>query len=266
MVNPDVRVVGVERYTVVHAAHDTDVAELNAFAVTYQETETFDGSIVADTLKGHVQLRVSLATFHLYALLRAANGIKILLCNETNKAKCDRRLVLSFLITGNNSLQTHAGIASSTSHRRRDGLRRVLGDIKHLCTLLQRAVAVIGTWGIAVLEGKALAAVVHDFQIGSAAGLSSHLCTLSIDGHNLHLVSASLQTHHIGTSVTAVVADQLVVNLGVAVKLSALHIDVIALGTFYQSKLHVGRLQPALSLHNLNSVCTGQQCQTGKQA
>ena len=99
MVNPDVRVVGVERNTIVHAAHHTDVAELYTLAVAYQESETANSCIVTDTLDGDRHFCIGILTFNLDTLLRATYAVKVVLLHQTDEAESDRSLVDTLLVS-----------------------------------------------------------------------------------------------------------------------------------------------------------------------
>ena len=254
MVNPDVAVVGVKRQSVVHAAHDADVAELHALGVAHQEPEALDGSVLSDALEGHVQLRVGVAPLHLDALLLAADGIEVVLGDESDEAEGDGGGVIALLVCGNDGLQagTLRGAAlAGGDHGGLDGLRRILGHIEHLGAALQRAVAVVGSRRVAAHEGKALAGVAAYRHVGGLAGSASHLLAVVVDGHHPDAVGAGLQAHHVGAAVAAVVAHQLSVYLGVVAVLAALDIDMIRRSTLQEVECDVCRLLPASGLGDL---------------
>ena len=96
--------------------------------------------------------------------------------------------------------------------------------------------------------------VLHD-EPCSLVGSVGHFCAFSIGGDHLHRIVAGRQTYHVGTSVGAIVAHQLGINLGVVGKLSALHIDIIRGSPFEELELHVGRLQPTLGLADFHLAC-----------
>ena len=271
MVNPDVGVVGIERDGVIHATHDGKVAELDALGIAYQETKTVQGGIIANALEGHVQFAVSFLALDLQALCRAADVVEVVNGNQTDETESNGCGVVTLLIGINNGLDTCAcgdiGILGTRLDSSGDGLGCVLRHVEHFGTSLQCTVAVIGTWsGTSVDKGKALTRIVAHFQVGDGVFLCSHFSTLGTDGHNLHGIRASLQSHRVSTSVGTIVTYQLCVNLGIVCILSAFYIDVIILGTVHQRELHVGRLQPATSLDNLNDTSMGQQRQTRKQS
>ena len=269
MVNPDVAVVGIERDAVVHATHDGEVAELHTLAITYQETETVHGSIVANALEGHVHWTISFLTFYLQALFRAADFVEVVLGNQSDETEGNRRGVVTLLIGINNGLNActggDIGILGTCLDGGGNGLGSILRHIKHLGTILQRTVAVVSTRGIPIHKSKALATVVKHFQLGGRGFLRSDFRASSIHGYYFYRVRARLQAYHIGTSIATVVAHQFVVNLGKVSVLSTLYIDVIGLSTVHRRELHVGRLQPATGLDDLNTG-TGKQRQTRKHS
>ena len=98
----------------------------------------------------------------------------------------------------------------------------------------------------------ARAVVRLDGQSGNLVGIVVQLIAVRTDRHNLQCVGACHKAYCVSTSVSTIVAYQLVVNLGVAVVLSALYIDIIFLHTVEEAEFDVSRLKPALGLLNLH--------------
>ena len=217
-----------------------------------------NGGVVANTLESEVQLGISLATFHLDALFATANGIKVSLFDKTDESESDRGLVLSFLVGGNDSLKTHTGVLRGTSHIGRNGLGIVFRDIQYFSTSLQRAVCLVGSWLIIIFEGKSLTTVVLHLQQTCLAGKCRQLRTVAIHRNNSQLiVCTSLQTHHISTSVGAVVANQFSVDLCKVAILASFDVDIVFSDIIIKVELHIGRLQPPFGLCNVNFGCDG---------
>ena len=135
VVNPDVRVVGVERDTVVHAAHNAEITEFNALGVAYQKAKATDGGIVTNTLEGDVQLRVCSLALYLNALFFTADFVEVVFFDKPDEAESNRRGVIALLVALDNSLQTSTlrrATLTIGDNRGLDGLRRIVGDIEHL--------------------------------------------------------------------------------------------------------------------------------------
>ena len=62
------------------------------------------GGIVTNALKGEVQLRIGLATFHLNTLFLTAKSIKVVFFDKTDESECDRSCVSALLVCCNDGL------------------------------------------------------------------------------------------------------------------------------------------------------------------
>ena len=234
MVNPDVAIVCIQRDTIVHATHNCKVAELHTFRIAYQEAEAADCSVVADTLDGERHLAVLVLTLDLDALLWRADAIEVVLLNESDKAEGDRCRVVSFLVGVKDGLEArylfHIRVFRARFYFCLHRLCRILGDIEHFGTILQRTVSLVGTRSIVVHEGKALAAIVLHLQHLCLAGKLCQLRVVTIYGNHLQLIiGACLQTYQIGASVGTVVAHQFIVDNGVFGILPTLYIYIVFL-------------------------------------
>ena len=108
IVYPNVGVVCVEWYPIVHATHNAEVAELYALWVAAKESEALYGSIIANAFKGHIQLAVGPSALNLNSFFWTSKLVNIRSFNCTNKAEGNWGSVISFLVAGNNALQTCA--------------------------------------------------------------------------------------------------------------------------------------------------------------
>ena len=78
VVNPDIRIVSIQRHPVVHCTHDSQIAELNTLGVSHQESKTIDTSVLTNAFNGYIHLTVCLFSFELNSLHTAPERIDIL--------------------------------------------------------------------------------------------------------------------------------------------------------------------------------------------
>ena len=266
VVAPDMFVVCIETDTVLGMHHDGKVAQLNISAVTCQHTKAMESGIVADTLNG--QIHVLALTLHLEAYGGTSQFGHVGLLQLSDDSHGQRTCLNTLLVGLKNILNTRTSfLVIAYLHTQSDGFGVILRHIDDAGARFQRAIIVVGSDTFAdVIVGIAVTIVVTDFQIGCLVLLCGQFRTISTDGYHFNNIRPCFQTHYIGTSVATVVAHQLGVNLGKVSILSTFHIDVVRLGTLQQSELHVGRLQPAISLKNLYIAGIGEQRQTRKHS
>ena len=221
-----------------------------------QETEILDGGIVADTLKGHIQLIV-LVALHLQALGRAADMVQVAQVDGADETESDGRGVVALEIIVENGLQTHTGgggAAGAGYHVAGHGLGRIGGYIEHPGAALERTVVVVGSHTLCMVEESESVALIVDYlHIGRlAAGV--HFSPLAVYGYHLHGIGAADESHHIGASVGTVVAHQLLIYLGIVDISATFHIHMVALGTLHKVPFHISRLVPSAGLGYLDPV------------
>ena len=129
VMHPDVAVVGVHGYGIIHEQHDGKVADLHALAVAHEETEAAHCGIFADTFQGDVHLAVTVFAFYLQALFRTVDAVKVVAGHLADDTEGDGCGVITFLVSGKDILQTGEFLRSSLAiyyHVGADGLCRVL--------------------------------------------------------------------------------------------------------------------------------------------
>ena len=84
VVHPNVPVLGVERYGVVHTQHVAEVAQLYALGIPHQDAKAAQGGIVAYTFNGDVQWGISRVALHLQAFRRTAQRAHVLLLQQSD--------------------------------------------------------------------------------------------------------------------------------------------------------------------------------------
>ena len=85
-------------------------------------------SIVADTLKGHAQLTVLGLALHLQTLRRRVKAVHVISLNGSHKTDAEGTGLQTFLVAGDNSLQTsELGLVTLVVrlHLQFDGLGRL---------------------------------------------------------------------------------------------------------------------------------------------
>ena len=237
VVNPNVGVVSVKRNAVVHLAHDTQVAHFHALAVADEKTESPDGCILADALYGDVHFAVSFSSFHLNAYFGTSKCVGIAITNSTDDTHVERNCHIAFLISTEDSLNACEGAAVELCL---DSFGIGFCDIHNHGVLLERAIVVVGSYARIVLVGKTYALeVLHD-DSRCLVGLCCEFLTFYDWHHFQGIVGSCYQSDSIGTSVGAVVSDELSIQLCPVGIGSTFYIYSIVAHTFLHLPFHVG--------------------------
>ena len=106
VVNPNIGVIRIERYSVVHGTHDAQIAELNALRISHQEAKTVDGGILTDAFDGDIQFTVGPLSFDLDAFGTASESIGLPVFHQSQHSHSQRRGDISLLIGVQDGLKT----------------------------------------------------------------------------------------------------------------------------------------------------------------
>ena len=260
VVNPNVRVICIKRYTIVNACLNSNVTNLHTLCVTNEEAETIDNSIVTHALYSHVKFWISCLTLNLQTLSLATEVIHIRICNSSYDTKSNRSLILTLLISSYNSLKTSAGSLATLSvggHLGRDCLCCLWRYIEHLCSALQSTIIIICTYTWIVEVSKSWTV--------KALYLHSRWCLASISSllyfifyrYNLQYVVACGQSHSLYTAIVAIRTQQLSVKLCPWRTAITRHIAVVTVIRIAETcEFHPTALIPStLTLNGKSSRC-----------
>ena len=190
-----------------------------------------EASIITDTLNGNIHFCSFAIAFQQKTLLV---GLKLVASisslNLTNNTNCNRNTIRTLLLCKKDVANTGVFyIFLTIAQRSLDSLESILCYIEDLGTSLQSTIVVVSTYTIAdTLMSKTLTVVVNDLQVVCDT-VSSHLFAISPYSNNLQRVVASLQTYNVYTTIRAIVANQMLVNLSIISILTTLHIYIICL-------------------------------------
>src|SRR5574344_72035 len=101
---PDIGIVGIQRDTIIHLSHDTEIAKLYALGISYQKAEAMYRCIITDTFYRDVQFAVGSLSLDLDTFTATSEIIRLAVLNQTNDSYIQRICDISLLISRKNGL------------------------------------------------------------------------------------------------------------------------------------------------------------------
>ena len=249
-------IVGIERQGIVHKVHYGKVSELNILYRSGKYSEAPDCGIIADALDCHVKI-VRAVVLYLKSLCRRRNMVEVGEFYRSDDSECDRSRVLALHICIEDCLPTHAlGCRTLLCVGDDVALYRlgIVGvDVDNARAIFQCSIVLVRAYAVAhALMSEAGSVVCHGCE-QTALG-SFILLFAAVNNRNNHkLICSGRESNHIGTTVRAIVAHKLIVNLSPVGCTACLVKDVVSRGILKRLPRNVATLEPALRLDNLDS-------------
>ena len=211
MMHPTMAVVGVDGDAVVHAQHDTQIADLHTFAIAYQHAESTQGGIISNAFQCNIHLGIGTLSFDLQSFSAAGELVHVGSFDGADDADGKWSLVVPLLTGIKDGLKTGERLCGSVAfdcYVTRYCFCRGSSYVEHLGAGFQCAVIGVSTYARVVEVGKSCPVMCTYGKNGRHGGFTLYHISIGIHSCHLKLVVAGFQSQSIGSSINAVVAHQ----------------------------------------------------------